>query len=225
MKSPALTAVPKGVVTLRWPEVAFVGTPVVTVVEVAAMTVASVALNRRRSFNRVVSKCVPVTVTAVPATPMVGVKLEIVGAPAVVTVNGCGLVADPLGVELARTLPPEPRPDLVLEVPLHPARRRERGYNQAGLLADALSLACGTPRLEGTLSRVRPTRPQARLDPGQRRENVSGAFRVRRPDCLRGRNVLIVDDVMTTGSTLEACLEVLSEVGARPTGVALAWAQ
>jgi len=134
-------------------------------------------------------------------------------------------LADELGVELARTPPREPRPDLVLEVPLHPARRRERGYNQAGLLADALSLACGTPRLEGTLSRVRPTRPQARLDPGQRRENVSGAFRVRRPDCLRGRNVLIVDDVMTTGSTLEACLEVLSEVGARPTGVALAWAQ
>src|SRR5947209_18124139 len=98
MKSAALTAVPKGVVTLRWPEVAFVGTPVVTVVEVAAVTVASVALNRRRSFNSVVSKWVPVTVTAVPATPMVGVKLEIVGAPAVVTVNGCGLVADPLGV-------------------------------------------------------------------------------------------------------------------------------
>jgi ComF family protein len=114
---------------------------------------------------------------------------------------------------------------LVLEVPLHPARRRERGYNQAGLLADALSHACGTPRLEGVLARVRPTRPQARLGPGARRENVSGAFQVRRPDGLKGRNVLIVDDVMTTGSTLEACLEVLSDVGARATGVALAWAQ
>jgi len=134
-------------------------------------------------------------------------------------------LARALGAELARVVPPEPRPDLVLEVPLHSARRRERGYNQAALLADALSGSSGVPRVPDALERLRPTRPQARLDPRQRRENVSGAFRVRRPEWLEGRTVLIVDDVMTTGATLGACLEALAEVGARAAGVALAWAQ
>ena len=134
-------------------------------------------------------------------------------------------LARTLGAELARVAPPGLQPDLVLEVPLHPVRRRERGYNQAALLADALSERNATPRLERVLERVRPTRPQAQLAPEERRRNVAGAFRVRRPDWLKGRNVLIVDDVMTTGATLDACLEVVERAGARAAGVTLAWAQ
>ncbi len=133
-----------------------------------------------------------------------------------------------LAEALARALPPRPggaRFDLVVEVPLHPARVRERGYNQAGLLAEALADRIGVPRLERILERVRPTRPQARLGPAERRANLTGAFRVRRPEWLEGRNVLIVDDVLTTGATLEACFEAVSAAGAHPTGVALAWAQ
>jgi ComF family protein len=130
-----------------------------------------------------------------------------------------------LGVELARVAPPAPRADFVLAVPLHRARRRERGYNQADLLADALSDSLGVARLEGVLERVRPTRPQARLAPRARRENVADAFRVRRPHWLEGRNVLIVDDVMTTGATLEACLDAAARAGAYARGVVLAWAQ
>jgi ComF family protein len=139
--------------------------------------------------------------------------------------EGRAELAPPLGVELARVVPPAPRADLVLEVPLHRARRRERGYNQAALLADALSHTSGVPRLPDALERVRATRPQARLDPRQRRDNVAGAFRVRQPEWLAGRTVLIVDDVMTTGSTLAACLETLAGAGARAAGVVLAWAQ
>ena len=135
-----------------------------------------------------------------------------------------GLAAG-LGIELARVVPPAPRMDLVLAVPLHSARRRERGYNQAGLLAEALAGAIGVPRLEGAGERVRDTRPQARLDPRARRANVAGAFRVKDPDRLEGRNVLLVDDVITTGATFEACLEALGRAGARAAGVALAWAQ
>ena len=115
--------------------------------------------------------------------------------------------------------------DLIAEVPLHETRRRERGYNQAGLLAESLADRIGVPRLAGAIERVRSTRPQARLGPAERRANLAGAFRVRRPEWLAGRNVLIVDDVLTTGATFEACFDALIGAGARPTGAALAWAQ
>jgi ComF family protein len=134
-------------------------------------------------------------------------------------------LADALGPELGRAAPPAPRADLVLSVPLHDARRRERGYNQSALLAEALGLALEVPHVEGILERVRPTRPQARLDPAARRANLSGAFRVRRPEWVKGRQILLVDDVMTTGATFEAAFDVLRLAGASATGVALAWAQ
>jgi len=134
-------------------------------------------------------------------------------------------VARALGGALAAALPPGAAYDLVLEVPLHPARERERGYNQAALLADALAQTIGVPRLPRALERVRVTRPQARLGPRERRENLAGAFRVARPRWLEGRSVVIVDDVLTTGATLEACLAVLADAGARPVGATLAWAQ
>lgn len=134
-------------------------------------------------------------------------------------------LAAALGGEMALALPPGYRPDLVLDVPLHRTRRRERGYNQAALLADAIAGALAAPRLEGALTRVRPTRTQARLGPAERRANLAGAFRVDRPAALAGRSVLIVDDVITTGATLEACLAPLHAAGAMATGIALAWAQ
>ena len=139
--------------------------------------------------------------------------------------HGRTSLAAGLAPELARAVPPTPRADLVLAMPLHPARRRERGYNQAQLLAHALATHIGVPCLDGALERVRHTQPQARLGPVARRANVAGAFRVRRPDWLERRSVLIVDDVMTTGVTLEACLEPLARAGAEAAGVALAWAQ
>jgi ComF family protein len=134
-------------------------------------------------------------------------------------------LAAALGGEMARALPPGYRPDLVLEVPLHRARLRERGYNQAAMLADAVAEALSAPRLSGALTRVRATRAQARLGPAERRRNLAGAFRVPRPAALSGRSVLIVDDVITTGATLEACLAPLHAAGTRAMGLALAWAQ
>lgn len=136
-----------------------------------------------------------------------------------------GLAAG-LGAELASAVPASRRrPDLVLEVPLHPARLRERGYNQSAELADALADALGAPRWPGALRRVRATAPQARLGPAARRANLAGAFAAERPGRLRGRRVLLVDDVVTTGATLDAALAALHDAGARAAGVALAWAQ
>jgi ComF family protein len=134
-----------------------------------------------------------------------------------------GLAAG-LGGVIAGSVPPTYRPDLIVEVPLHPARRRERGYNQAARLAAALARELGCPWLEGALERVRATRPQTRLGPAARRTNLVGAFRVRAPEALARRSILIVDDVITTGSTLEACCDTLARIGARPSAVALAWA-
>lgn len=133
-------------------------------------------------------------------------------------------LAPVLAVEMARALPPGYRPDLVLDVPLHRTRRRERGYNQAALLADALAEAIAAPRLASAIERVRATRAQARLGPAERRRNMAGAFRVTCPAALAGRSVLIVDDVLTTGATLEAALAALATAGADGRGIALAWA-
>lgn len=133
-------------------------------------------------------------------------------------------LAGVLGAEMARALPPGLRPDLVVEVPLHRTRQRERGYNQAAILADALADAIAAPRLAGMLTRVRATRAQARLGPAERRRNLADAFRVERPAALEGRSVLLVDDVLTTGATLEAALDTLAAAGARATALTLAWA-
>jgi ComF family protein len=134
-------------------------------------------------------------------------------------------LAGALAERLARALPAALAPDLVTGVPLHAARRRERGYNQAWLLAERLAAHLGVPALEHVLERVRPTAAQARLDPPGRRGNVAGAFRVAESPRYRGRRVLVVDDVLTTGATLEACLDALAVAGARPVGATLAWAQ
>jgi ComF family protein len=101
--------------------------------------------------------------------------------------------------------------DVCVPVPLHRARLIERGFNQAALLAQALSsrtCAAFSPRL---LERCRETEQQARLGRTARSENALGAFAVRRP--FRGGRVLLVDDVVTTGATARACLFTLKERG------------
>jgi ComF family protein len=138
--------------------------------------------------------------------------------------HGRPRLARRLGAVIAAALPAAYRPDLVLAVPLHSARQRERGYNQAAWLADAVAERLRCPRGPEVLERSRATRPQARLGPAARRANLGGAFRVRQPWALERRNVLVVDDVMTTGSTLEACLAALEACGARGSGATVAWA-
>ena len=104
--------------------------------------------------------------------------------------------------------------DLILPVPLHRSRVRERGYNQSALIARGVGEALGRPVEEKALARTRATRTQTELSAEERVQNVSAAFVVRRPERVAGLRLLLVDDVITTGSTLDACAGVLLEAGA-----------
>jgi ComF family protein len=103
--------------------------------------------------------------------------------------------------------------DLVIPVPLHPARKRERGFNQAELLADALSARAKLPA-RNALERIRYTITQTAFDRSERMENLHNAFRLRKNADVRGSRVLLIDDVLTTGSTLSECARVLKAGGA-----------
>jgi len=102
---------------------------------------------------------------------------------------------------------------LIVPVPLHPARKRERGFNQAELLARELQRAGDIP-LSDVLQRIRYTTTQTRFDRSERMENLRGAFRLRRGCTVRDLRILLVDDVLTTGSTLSECASVLKKAGA-----------
>jgi ComF family protein len=102
----------------------------------------------------------------------------------------------------------DPAPELLVPVPLHPARRRFREFNQAEVLAGLLSGHCGLPVLEA-LERTRYTATQTRFDREERLQNLRGAFRLARGVAVAGRHVLLIDDVFTTGSTVEECARVL----------------
>jgi ComF family protein len=107
------------------------------------------------------------------------------------------------------------RADLIIPVPLHAERERERGFNQALLLARELARLAQLPLDEHSVFRqVYTERHRAGMDSKARRKSVAKAFAVRHPDLIAGRRVVLVDDVFTTGATVSACAEVLKDVGA-----------
>ena len=103
----------------------------------------------------------------------------------------------------------------IIPVPLHDKRVRERGFNQAAVLATGLSKRLELPLDEASLIRVGASEKyRAGLDPRGRRDTVAGAFAVRHPRLVAGENILLVDDVFTTGATVDSCSEVLLAAGA-----------
>lgn len=127
-------------------------------------------------------------------------------------------LARPLGDLLWRAVAPraaEWRDPLLVPVPLHPSRLAERGYNQSALLARRLGRRWGAPVLATALARTRDAPPQAKLDRDARLSNLEGAFAAREPKRVRGRTIVLVDDVRTTGATIQACASALLDAGAR----------
>jgi len=128
--------------------------------------------------------------------------------------GGVRVLAAPLGALMATYLTQLSLPaDVLVPVPLHRSRQRQRGYNQSRLLAEEMALRVGLPVVEG-LTRQRDTPAQVHLSRHQRLTNVQGAFRTTDAD-LGGKRVLLVDDVCTTGATLAACAQALASSDAR----------
>ncbi|MBN4059232.1 ComF family protein [Endomicrobium sp. AH-315-J14] len=129
--------------------------------------------------------------------------------------NGRADLAHPLGALLRRSARQRAiEADVIVPVPLHPVRLAERGYNQSALLAQALCDDLSAPLESTSLLRMRHTAPQRRLTAAARRINVCGAFALNKGGRLRGKRVLLIDDVCTTGATLSACRKVILTGGA-----------
>lgn len=122
-------------------------------------------------------------------------------------------LARPLGRLLAGVIDTPEVYSEIVPVPLHWIRYLQRGYNQSVLLGEELSRWSKIP-LARRLKRVRNTKHQAFLEKEDRKKNIKGAFVVRKPEQINGKRVLLIDDVMTTGSTLAECADILTRAGA-----------
>lgn len=111
------------------------------------------------------------------------------------------------------------RSDVIIPVPLHKTRLRKRGYNQSAAIAYGLHRSLGIPVAENALVRVRKTSTQTKKGRIDRLEGLSGAFEVKDKSSVYGRRIMLVDDVITTGATLLACMDVLHAAGAKEIGV------
>jgi ComF family protein len=135
-------------------------------------------------------------------------------------------LAAPLGTLLAESLkapspllPAGERFDAIVPVPLHASRYRSRGFNQSERLARALAGPLGCPLSTDALARVRKTPTQTALGRTERQRNVQGVFEARNPAAVAGKSILLVDDVLTTMSTVNECARVLRNAGARRVAV------
>ena len=108
---------------------------------------------------------------------------------------------------------------LILSVPLHPQRLRQRGFNQSLLLARRISRRHSIPLDFTALHRIRHTQPQTQLSGYERQKNIRGAFEVRRPEVIAEKHILLIDDVFTTGATVQECSRVLLKAGAKQVDV------
>ena len=128
-----------------------------------------------------------------------------------------GLLGKMLAGAIEKLSPPGSRPLLMVPVPLHSSKRRQRGFNQSEELARAALKQLGRPSIQlagKLLVRERVTVSQIGLTRPQRAENIRGAFRVVHPSRVEGQSVLLVDDVLTTGTTASECARVLRKSGA-----------
>jgi len=118
------------------------------------------------------------------------------------------------------------RPDILIPVPLNPKKLRKRGYNQSEAIAKGLSQGLRIPLVSNALTRPVATSTQTRKSRYERYLNVAGKFKITNPALLENLHVLLIDDVITTGATLEACAEVMLAVpGVTVSVAALAWAR
>ncbi len=140
--------------------------------------------------------------------------------------SGQAILGPPLGRMLRHIPEPFPKaPDVMMPVPLHGRRLRQRGFNQSLLLAREASGIFGVPLNYTNLRRTRFTEQQANLSAEERKRNVAGAFVLESPGDVRGRRVALIDDVYTTGATIKECAKILKKAGAEVYSLTLARAE
>ncbi|MEK6802804.1 MAG: ComF family protein [Nitrospirota bacterium] len=128
-------------------------------------------------------------------------------------------LADTLGTLLAQALPADLTADLLMPIPLHPNRLRQREFNQSLLLADRAGPVLGSPVSYRNLIRIVDTDPQTTLPRSARLQNLHQAFSLRAPVEVTGKRILLIDDVFTTGTTANECAKVLLKAGAKDVAV------
>ncbi len=124
-------------------------------------------------------------------------------------------LAEPLALLIAQSLQnsKHPAPDLIIPVPLHKKRLRWRGFNQSEVLAQDLDLKI--PIINNSLIRKNNTTPQVKMKSRKKRlENLNDAFHIKNPEVIKGKKILLIDDIITTGTTLSICASVLKKAGA-----------
>ncbi len=115
--------------------------------------------------------------------------------------------------------------DFIIPVPLHPSKQRSRGFNQSELIADGISDATGIPVNKSAVVRIISSSTQTKRSRYERWVNVEGIFNVKDPESIRGKHILLIDDVITTGSTMESCInEILKTEGVKVSVAAIAYA-
>ncbi len=115
--------------------------------------------------------------------------------------------------------------DIIIPVPLHPSKKRTRGFNQSEVISEGIAAASGLPVIADSLVRSSSSATQTKRSRYERWVNVEGIFRLTDPEAVSGRHILLVDDVITTGSTIESCInELIKVTGVRVSVVAMAFA-
>lgn len=102
--------------------------------------------------------------------------------------------------------------DYLIPLPLYPDKEYKRGYNQAAIICDGISRATQIPTMYNNVIRQRPTETQTKKHRSARWDNVANSFSIKNPDVLRNKNILLVDDVITTGASIEACGQIILQV-------------
>lgn len=105
---------------------------------------------------------------------------------------------------------------IIIPIPLHFSREKERGFNQSKAIAEEINKAIGAKLMAGNLIRIKNTKPQPEMKGLEKRlENITGCFAVKNPELIKGRSVILIDDVFTSGSTMNESVKVLREVGTK----------
>ncbi|MCB0745592.1 MAG: ComF family protein [Ignavibacteriae bacterium] len=123
-----------------------------------------------------------------------------------------------LGIKTAKVLENKLKfwqADLIMAIPLHKLRKAERGFNQADIIAKAIGKEVKIKFSKNIIQRIRFTQTQTKLNLVERKENMNGAFKIRKAKLVKDKNIILVDDVITTGATVSECAKILLENGAK----------